>query len=106
MGYMTAIEYAACTDLGLGLAAHFQSNCYPPIPAACIGPARDAIAAVVNGDPAEIIDLDGIAEHRLYGTRVPAWVLIEGWRLEAFVDYLMGDGFDEDDYIHDPEGDN
>lgn len=90
MGYSTALSYAEAVregsiDLDAALSAHFTSNCFPPIPAVQIVPARTAIEAVNDGEPDRLIDLPEGVEHVQYGTQVPAWVFIDSLRLDAFL---------------------
>jgi hypothetical protein len=58
MGRLTNQGYA---DLGLSfrgqLAVHLQNNLYPAIPIAMVTPCELAIAAVLDGNPSEQIEL-------------------------------------------------
>jgi hypothetical protein len=86
MGYATAIGIAdSGLDLDLQLQWHFTSNCYPPIPLMMIAPAKTAIALAENGESDEMVQMPDGAEHRKYGSQVPAWVMIQSLHLEAFI---------------------
>ena len=86
MGYATAIGIAdSGLDLDLQLQWHFTSNCYPPIPLLMIAPAKEAIALAENGEADEMVQMPDGAEHRKYGSQVPAWVMIQSLHLEAFI---------------------
>lgn len=86
MGYATALGIAD-TDLDLDtkLGWHFTSNCYPPIPLMMIAPAKAAIALAESGESDEMVAMPEGAQHRKYGSQVPAWVIIQSLHLEAFV---------------------
>ena len=86
MGYATAMGIAESgLDLDLQLQWHFTSNCYPPIPLLMIAPAKAAIALAENGESDEMVQMPDGAEHRKYGSQVPAWVMIQSLHLEAFI---------------------
>ena len=86
MGYATAMGIAESgLDLDLQLQWHFTSNCYPPIPLLMIAPAKEAIALAENGEADEMVQMPDGAEHRTYGSQVPAWVMIQSLHLEAFI---------------------
>lgn len=86
MGYTTALGIAD-TDLDLDtkLGWHFTSNCYPPIPSVMIEPAKAAIALAEEGESDKLVAMPEGVEHRVHGSAVPAWVLIQSLHLEAFV---------------------
>lgn len=86
MGYATALGIAD-TDLDLDtkLGWHFTSNCYPPIPSVMIAPAKAAIALAEEGESDKLVAMPEGVEHRVHGSAVPAWVLIQSLHLEAFV---------------------
>jgi hypothetical protein len=71
--------------LDLQLQWHVTSNCYPPIPLLMIAPAKEAIALAENGEADEMVQMPDGAEHRKYGSQVPAWVMIQSLHLEAFI---------------------
>jgi len=86
MGYATALGIAESgLDLDLQLHWHFTSNCYPPIPLMMIAPAKAAIALAESGESDEMVQMPDGAEHRKYGSQVPAWVMIQSLHLEAFI---------------------
>jgi hypothetical protein len=86
MGYATALGISESgLDLDLQLQWHFTSNCYPPIPLMMIAPAKEAIALAENGEADEMVQMPDGAEHRKYGSQVPAWVMIQSLHLEAFI---------------------
>ena len=86
MGYATALGIAESgLDLDLQLQWHFTSNCYPPIPLLMIAPAKAAIALAESGESDEMVQMPDGAEHRKYGSQVPAWVMIQSLHLEAFI---------------------
>lgn len=79
MGYNTAADFAALApSLEVALAAHFASNCFPPVRRALIGPAVEAIDAVVAGEPERLIYVPN-------GAVAPARAFIEGLHLHAFL---------------------
>jgi hypothetical protein len=51
-----------------------------------IGVAKAAIEAARNGDNHAGIELPEGVSHRIYGTEVPAWVIVDEFRLEGFID--------------------
>lgn len=73
------------------LAYHLQHRHFPAVPAALAVPCREAIDAASAGDWDEPIDLRGIAEWRGEAF-APAWAVVEGYHLEAFLPY-------DDDYL-------
>jgi hypothetical protein len=87
MGLLNAMGMAALTDLDTALRWHFQSNCFPPVPVQMVEPAKAAIAAVVDDEADQLIDLPEGVSHRRYGTQMPAGVFCDEMRLEAFVEY-------------------
>jgi hypothetical protein len=50
-----------------------------------IAPAKAAIALAENGESDEMVQMPDGAEHRKYGSQVPAWVMIQSLHLEAFI---------------------
>jgi hypothetical protein len=92
MGYTTALGIAE-TDLDLEtkIGWHFTSNCYPPIPREMIAPAVAAIRLAEVGESDKVVEMPSGVEHRVHGSFVPAWVIINSLHLEAFV------GSDEDE---------
>jgi hypothetical protein len=86
MGYSQAIGVA---ESGLNLEAqiswHFAHNCYPPVPSLMVEPAAEAVRLAQAGESDKVVNLPGGVEHRTYGLHVPAWVMIQQLRLEAFL---------------------
>jgi hypothetical protein len=50
-----------------------------------IAPAKEAIALAENGESDKMVQMPDGAEHRKYGSQVPAWVMIQSLHLEAFI---------------------
>lgn len=94
MGYTAAAEMLAHTDVRTALSWHLTSNHYPPVPTTMIEPCLEAIVA---DDPEETIELpEGVLWKG--GNVAPAWAIIEGHHLEAFVDdYRSHNDEDEGD---------
>jgi len=86
MGYATAMGIAdSGLDLDTQLHWHFTTNCYPPVPLGMIPPAKAAIALAESGESDEMVEMPEGAQHRKYGSQVPAWVVIQSLHLAAFV---------------------
>jgi len=87
MGSNFATELASGVVPSLTLEAqieiHLRSNIYPPVPLSMVQPCIDAIDAYWEGDTNRQIDLNG-AEWKTQPT-APAWAVIEGHRLDAWV---------------------
>jgi hypothetical protein len=89
MGYGYArglVDSGLATDAAIGL--HLVQNCYPPM----IGFKDAAIAAVEFcnvGDHEALVSMPEGVSHKAYGDEVPAFVLVEALRLEAFLDDIM-----------------
>lgn len=80
MGYNTARDFAAfAPSLEVALAAHFASNCFPPVPRALVGPAIEALDATVDGEHDRII-----AVPQGFGS-APASEFINRLHLHAFL---------------------
>lgn len=107
MGSMQANEYAALAkegsvDLKQALAAHLQSNHYPPIPSDWIQPAINAIEAANAGnwEDAQIItttcERSGMTPRQAYVDGRHTWIkageLIEVLHLDAFLDVSDEEG--------------
>lgn len=86
MGYTQAIGIA---ESGLELEAqigwHFAHNCYPPVPKIMVEPAVAAIRLAQGGESDKAVEMPGGVSHRVHGLHVPAWVVIQQLRLEAFL---------------------
>jgi len=50
-----------------------------------IAPAKAALALAEAGESDEMVEMPEGAEHRKYGSQVPAWVVIQSLYLAAFV---------------------
>ena len=74
------------TNRRVTLSWHLQSNHYPPPPAFMVDVAEAAIDACNEGDYERLIELPNGAEHRRYGSKVPANVIVESLHLDAFLD--------------------
>jgi len=89
MGYLYARGLAASgldTDAAIGI--HLAQNRYPPM----IGFKDAAIAAVEFcnvGDHEALVSMPEGVKHKAYGDEVPAFVLVEALRLEAFLDDIV-----------------
>jgi hypothetical protein len=89
MGYVSAFDMAEQTDLTTALTWHLRANCFPPIPLAMLTVAKQAIAKVLSGDRDYEIPLpDGITWRG--EDQAPAWSVIDGLCLAAFVDAGVG----------------
>lgn len=98
MGYATALGIA---ESGLALETqlgwHFSTNCYPSIPSVMVQPAMAAIEACVDEESERLITMPEGVEHRQYGNEVPAWVLVDSLRLDAFVQVMGAQQYEEVD---------
>ena len=65
---------------------HMTSNIYPAPPRVMIAVAQAAIEALRNGDAEQMIEMPEGISHRVYGTEVPAGVIVDQFRLEGFID--------------------
>jgi len=65
------------------LAWHFQSNCYPPIPSVFIPTAKRAIECVNAGENDSLVKMPKGVTHRHWGSKVPAYVLVDALNLGA-----------------------
>lgn len=93
MGYATARGMAECVDggqisLDQALRWHLTHNHFPPIPESMVPVAKRAIAACNAGEPERILRLPANARHRRLGKLVPAWVVVGGLHLDAFIDQV------------------
>jgi hypothetical protein len=66
------------------IAIHLRSNHYPPVPLSMVQPCIEAIDAYWSGEHLQQIDLPEGINWRGNNT-APAWALIEGHHLEAWV---------------------
>jgi len=89
MGYGYArglVDAGLDTDAAIGL--HLVQNCYPPM----IGFKDAAIASVVacnQGDPERLVAMPEGVSHRVYGKTIPAHVLVDTLKLEAFLEDIV-----------------
>lgn len=85
MGYSSASDMLANTDLRTAVSWHFSSNCYPPIPQQMLDTAIDAID-LANCDMWNVhVQLpQGVTYNGL--TSATAGEIIDAYRLYAFLD--------------------
>ncbi len=69
--------------LETALAWHFQANCYPPIPSVFIPTAKRAIERVNAGDNSALVKMPKGITHKVWGAKVPAYVLVDSLHLGA-----------------------
>jgi hypothetical protein len=86
MGYAGLMGMREVASEDVALEWHLTSNLYPAPPRVMIGVAKAAIEAARNGDNHAGIELPEGVSHRIYGTEVPAWVIVDELRLEGFID--------------------
>lgn len=84
MGYLSALDMADQTDLDTALSWHLRSNHFPPVPAEMIGPCKEAIEAYHSEDLDRFIKLPDPITWRDQDS-APAWAIIEGHHLDAFL---------------------
>lgn len=85
MGSLQAQEMSEMLSLEDGLAWHLRSNHYPPIPLEMIPVCIEAIDAYNDEDYEQQIDLPDGATWR-GNVFAPAWAIVEGHRLYAWVE--------------------
>jgi hypothetical protein len=93
MGYMTALSMTE-TDLPIEaqLEYHLRANHFPPVPTSMIPACIEAIDAWYDGNTEKKISLpEGVGYKGL--TVAPAWAIIEGHHLEA---WLQDDDYEGD----------
>lgn len=95
MGYASAFDMAGQTDLNTALTWHLRSNLYPPVPLSMIEPCKEAIFSVLDNESSREIALPEGVSWRGKDT-APAWAVVEGHHLEAFVDGLFEAGGKEE----------
>jgi hypothetical protein len=86
MGYTGLIGMRGVASEDVALEWHMTSNLYPAPPRSMIAVAQAAIEAVRNGDSDERIEMPEGISHRVYGTEVPAGVIVDQFRLDGFID--------------------
>lgn len=89
MGYTSASDMLNQTeDLHTSIAWHLRANIYPPVPLSMVEPCYDAVLAILDNEPERGIALPEGVFYR--GEDIaPAWAVVEGHRLEAFIDSMM-----------------
>lgn len=85
MGSLSTLDIISYTDFETALRWHLRSNHFPPVPDAMYEPCVAAIEAANEGDYDRAIDLTDIAQYQ-GGNSAPAWAIIEGHHLDAFID--------------------
>ena len=86
MGYTGLMGMRGAASEDVALEWHITSNIYPAPPRSMIAVAKAAIEAVRNGENEQGIALPDGVNHRIYGNEVPAWVIVDNFRLEGFID--------------------
>ena len=86
MGYAGLAGMREVASEDVALEWHMTSNLYPAPPRSMIAVAQAAIQAVRNGDADERIEMPRGVSHRVYGTEVPAGVIVDQFRLDGFID--------------------
>lgn len=86
MGYAGLMGMREAASEDVALEWHLTSNLYPAPPRVMIEVAKKAIEAARNGDYEERIPLPEGVSHRVYGTEVPARIIVDNFRLEGFID--------------------
>lgn len=86
MGYAGLMGMREAASEDVALEWHLTSNLYPAPPRVMFEVAKKAIEAARNGNNDERIVLPDGVSHRVYGTEVPAWVIVDNFRLEGFID--------------------
>lgn len=85
MGYSSASDMLANTDLRTAVSWHFSTNCYPPIPQQMVDTAIEAIEYYNDGRRDEPVWLpDGVTYRGL--TVVSTLDIIDSYRLYAFIE--------------------
>lgn len=82
-GFVNAVHQGQIT-IQAAVAAHLQGNFYPPHPQAMVPVAVAAVQACQAGDPDKVIATP--FAHRVYGHNVPATVIVEAFKLWAFLE--------------------
>jgi len=86
MGYAGLMGMRGAASEDVALEWHLTSNIYPAPPRSMISVAKAAIEAVRNGDNEQGIPLPDGVNHRIYGKEVPAFIIVDNFRLEGFID--------------------
>jgi hypothetical protein len=94
MGSLQAAEMAELLSIRDAITWQLRGNHYPPVPLSMVDPCIDAIEAYNNGDYDELIPLpfDGERDGKPFQITwrgqdsAPAWALIEGHHLQAWIE--------------------
>ena len=86
MGYTQAMEMVNLISLEKGIRWHLQCNHYPPVPIKMLPIALKAVILCQNDQFNETIEVP--FEHRMFGWMVPAYVIVEIYHLEPWVNEL------------------
>jgi hypothetical protein len=92
MGYTQAIEMANLMDLEQGIQWHLRYNLFPPVPKQMIPVAVEAVRLCRDYQFNETIVI--FFEHQVYevyGWSVPAYVIVDIFNLEPWVNELEVD---------------
>lgn len=97
MGYSSALDFASQAGVRQGIAWHLQANIYPPAPSYMLDVCCEAVQYCAFDEPAREIMLPKGVTDRHGNDWSTASFIVNSFRLEAFVDYLMQDGDDEEE---------
>lgn len=86
MGYASLMGMREVATEDVALEWHFTSNLYPSPPREMIAVGAAAIQECRMGGYDNKIPLPEGCSHRVYGTEVPARVIVSEFRLEGFID--------------------
>ena len=89
MGYTQAMEMVNLISLEQGIRWHLQYNHYPSVPSRMIPIAMKAVVLCRDDQFDETIVT--FFEHQVYGWSVPAYVIVEAYHLEPWVNELEVD---------------
>ena len=89
MGYTQAMEMVNLISLEQGIRWHLQCNHYPPVPNQMIPVAVKAVLLCREGNFSETVKTP--FEHRIHSWTVPAYVIVEAYHLEPWVNELEVD---------------
>jgi len=105
MGNMQATAYAGLvrdgtTNLSMALAAHLQSNHYPPVPTSMVPVCIEAIDLANADEYDALVDLpDGVTYKD--ATAAPVWAIAESHHLGPFINDPEEDNDWDDDWEDD-----
>ncbi len=87
MGYNTAVDLAdAEISLEMGITYQLRNNHYPPVPTEMIDVCVRAVELCRQGITKCDITIKSPFKHRQYGWFVPAWVFVDAYHLEPWVE--------------------